>query len=66
VLPLADIIHLYSVAFCVVKAVHKFDVRLVISETHFFDRICIPTRPLSLLLRSSGKRDYFDVCTSQT
>jgi hypothetical protein len=36
VLPLTDIIRLYSVAFCVATVVHNFDVRLVISEIRVF------------------------------
>jgi hypothetical protein len=43
--PLTDIIRLYSVAFSVVTAVHKFDVRLVIRETRFLTgSLCPPYR----------------------
>lgn len=42
-LPLTDIIRLYFVAFCVVTAVHKFYVRLIISQTRFLTgSICPP------------------------
>jgi hypothetical protein len=46
----SEIILLHSVAFYVVRSVHKFDFRLIINEkklrhtvteTHVFDRICM-------------------------
>jgi hypothetical protein len=56
-----EVIHLFSVAFCEVRAVHKFGFRLVIktkhvtnddqqkgqavTETHVFDRICMSSPP---------------------